>query len=39
MPQGDRTGPRGRGPMTGRRMGVCPSYYRRKRKSNRRRRK
>jgi hypothetical protein len=23
MPQGDRTGPNGQGPMTGRRMGYC----------------
>ena len=23
MPQGDRTGPNGQGPMTGRRMGFC----------------
>jgi len=26
MPGGDRTGPRGRGPMTGRRAGYCASY-------------
>jgi len=24
MPQGDRTGPRGRGPRTGRGLGNCP---------------
>jgi hypothetical protein len=27
MPGGDRTGPRGLGPMTGRRMGYCMGYY------------
>ena len=32
MPRGDRTGPNGNGPMTGRRMGYCadndrPGYY------------
>ena len=26
MPQGDRTGPRGQGPLTGRRMGFCSGY-------------
>lgn len=26
MPRGDRTGPIGRGPMTGRRMGFCTDY-------------
>lgn len=26
MPAGDRTGPRGLGPMTGRRMGYCRGY-------------
>jgi len=26
MPRGDRTGPDGRGPMTGRGMGYCVSY-------------
>ena len=26
MPFGDRTGPRGQGPMTGRRMGYCAGY-------------
>jgi len=26
MPRGDRTGPDGRGPMTGRRMGFCTGY-------------
>ena len=26
MPRGDRTGPEGRGPMTGRRMGLCAGY-------------
>lgn len=26
MPAGDRTGPRGMGPMTGRRGGVCAGY-------------
>ena len=26
MPRGDRTGPRGLGPMTGRRMGYCAGY-------------
>jgi len=28
MPQGDRTGPMGMGPMTGRRMGYCAGYDR-----------
>ena len=28
MPRGDRTGPLGQGPMTGRRMGVCTGYNR-----------
>lgn len=27
MPRGDRTGPDGRGPMTGRRAGYCAGYY------------
>ncbi len=26
MPQGDRTGPNGQGPMTGRAMGFCAGY-------------
>ena len=26
MPQGDRTGPNGQGPMTGRRMGFCAGF-------------
>jgi len=26
MPQGDRTGPNGRGPLTGRQMGLCAGY-------------
>jgi len=26
MPRGDRTGPRGMGPMTGRRAGYCADY-------------
>ena len=26
MPGGDRTGPEGRGPMTGRRLGYCTGY-------------
>ena len=26
MPRGDRTGPRGEGPLTGRRMGYCAGY-------------
>ena len=26
MPRGDRTGPLGQGPMTGRRMGYCAGY-------------
>jgi hypothetical protein len=26
MPGGDRTGPRGMGPLTGRRMGLCAGY-------------
>ena len=26
MPRGDRTGPRGLGPMTGRGMGYCSKY-------------
>lgn len=26
MPQGDRTGPNGQGPMTGRAMGYCAGY-------------
>jgi len=26
MPRGDRTGPQGRGPMTGRRLGYCAGY-------------
>ncbi len=26
MPRGDRTGPTGMGPMTGRRMGICAGY-------------
>lgn len=26
MPRGDRTGPMGQGPMTGRRMGYCTGY-------------
>lgn len=26
MPRGDRTGPEGRGPMTGRRAGYCAGY-------------
>ena len=26
MPQGDKTGPQGQGPMTGRRMGLCNGY-------------
>ena len=26
MPRGDRTGPEGRGPMTGRQMGYCAGY-------------
>ncbi len=26
MPQGDRTGPMGQGPMTGRRLGFCSGY-------------
>jgi len=28
MPGGDRTGPMGRGPMTGRGMGICAGYTR-----------
>ncbi len=26
MPQGDKTGPNGQGPMTGRRMGLCAGF-------------
>ncbi len=26
MPQGDRTGPNGQGPMTGRKMGFCTGF-------------
>ena len=27
MPRGDKTGPMGQGPMTGRRTGFCPLRY------------
>jgi len=30
MPRGDRTGPRGQGPRTGRGLGSCPTTKRRK---------
>ena len=26
MPRGDKTGPEGQGPMTGRRMGICAGF-------------